>query len=475
MLIRTSARIILGALAWGFAAFGALAVCCAGSAVAGPARRDPPLLFGAGPHQVRPPVVFDPNLPTGARFSREHERPHSATAACSSRAPVCVQLEEGADGARAMGALAALETAYGRVVDALGLPAPLSDEGHGGSDALDWYLGAAPSPTAPNELVVEHDAGGLGALDRSAAYCRGGGSADALLQEREATLCVAEAIAKRFDPGETPALQRAFATEMWWLTGRISALDVELVDDAQAHPELAIAGRSAHASGAGPLFFDVLETARSAQAIGSLSASVLSSAASSTQSGAWAWNNEPDLFDVLRHSLDEETSKMAALLGEYAIGRALLGDRDDGAHAPFGEWTGSFGRARYDWVIPFSSLPRRVRASRPIDPTGLELIWVKMDEVPLGVSLGFESEWEAPVAFKWFLLSLDEQGREMARVDVPFQERGRTTQARVVKLLGVHAVLAVGVNMGGVDLAHPFDPDQDPFEAQSCTAYFVRM
>ena len=104
-------------------------------------------------------------------------------------------------------------------------------------------------------------------------------------------------------------------------------------------------------------------------------------------------------------------------------------------------------------------------------PTGVELIWVDLDEV----ILGFESEWEAPVAFKWSLVSLDEHGQEMARVDVPFQERARSTQGRVVKLLGVRAILAVGVNIGGIDLAHPFDPDLDPFEAQSCTAYFARM
>jgi len=29
--------------------------------------------------------------------------------------------------------------------------------------------------------------------------------------------------------------------------------------------------------------------------------------------------------------------------------------------------------------------------------------------------------------------------------------------------------------MGGVDLAHPFDPDLDPFEPQSCTVYFASM
>jgi hypothetical protein len=367
-------------------------------------------------------------------------------------------------------ALSALELAHDRVVGGLRLPAPLSDEGHGGSDALDWYISADGQ-----ELATERDALGSGSVDRAAAFCVGGASDDALSLERSATLCVGEAIAKRLDPGEVPAIQRAFASELWWLTGAIGALDVQMVDDAQAHPERALVARSTESSAATTLLFDFLETARSSQGMGGLVTSLLSAAASSTKGGAWAWNNEPDVFDVLRHSLDEDTAKTATLLSDYAVSRAFLGARDDGTHPPFLEWAGAFARPRYDWTIAFSSLPRRVRASKPIEPTGIELIWVDMDEVPIGVSLGFESEWEAPVSFKWRLISVDDQGREMARVDVPFQERGRTSEGRVVNLTGVRAVLAIGINMGGVDLAHPFDPDQDPFEPQSCTAYFARM
>ncbi len=433
-------------------------------------RRDPPLLFGVGPHAIRPPVEIDPQLPKGAAFAAQHERPHSVGAACSARLPVCVQRGPGSSAAEALRALQALELAYERVVGALSLPAPEPDDGQGGSDALDWYLGGEN-----RELTTERDALGSGPLDRAAAFCLWGASDDTLSLERSATLCLGEAIAKRLDPGEASAIQRAFANELWWLTGRIGSLDVQAVDDAQAHPERALAARSAEPNAAATLLFEFLESARSSQAPGALVTSLLSAAASSTAVGAFEWNNEPDVFDVLRHSLDEDTAKLATLLSEYAVSRAFLGDRDDGTHPPFLEWAGAFARPRYDWTIKFSSLPRRVRASRPIEPTGIELIWVDLDEVPIGVSLGFESEWEAPVSFKWRLISVDDQGREMARVDVPFQERGRSSEGRVVNLTGVRAVLAIGINMGGVDLAHPFDPDQDPFEAQSCTAYFARM
>jgi len=433
-------------------------------------RRDPPLLFGGGPHTIRPPVEIDPQLPTGTLVAAQRERPHSAGAACSARLPVCVQRGSASSPALALSALQALEQAYERIVGASRLPAPIPDDGHGGSDALDWYLTGDGG-----ELATERDALSLDTLDRAAAFCLSGESDDALSLERSASLCVGEAIAKRLDPGETPAIQRAFANELWWLTGGIGSLDVQAVDDAQAHPERALAARSAEPNAAATLLFEFLEKARSSQTPGGLVTSLLAAAASSTPAGAYQWHNEPDVFDVLRHSLDEDTGKLATLFGDYAVSRSFLGDRDDGTHPPFLEWAGAFGRPRYDWTIKFSSLPRRVRASRPIEPTGIELIWVDLDEVPIGVSLGFESEWEAPVSFKWSLISVDDQGREMARVDLPFQERGRSSEGRVVNLTGVRAVLAIGINLGGVDLAHPFDPDQDPFEAQSCTAYFARM
>ena len=458
MRIRTSLGVIV---ACGFGAAGALA---------GTVRSDPPLLFGAGPHVPRAPISIDPALPTGPDFAAALERPHSAGAACSERVPVCVEPGPNVSGADALRALAALEGAYQRVVQALALPAPLPDDGHGGSDALDWYLDAERS-----ELASERDAVGSGGFDRAAAFCVSAASSDEWLLQRDATLCVGEAIAKRLAVGESAALQRAFATELWWITGRITSLDVQAIDDAQAHPERALAGRSSASSAGAALLLDFMERARSSQPSAALTASLFTAAADNTSGGAFQWQDEPDVFDVLRHSLDEDSAKLASLFGQYAVSRAFLGDRNDGTHPPFGEWMGAFARPHYDWVIKFSSLPRRVRAARPIEPTGIEMVWVDLDEVPLGVSLGFESEWEAPVAFRWTLISVDEQGQEMARVEVPFQERGRSSEGRVVNLTGVRAVLAIGVNMGGVDLAHPFDPDLDPFESQSCTLYFARM
>src|SRR6187402_2198032 len=130
-------RLVRAALASGWLALAAFGTHDAG---AGTARRDPPLLFGAGPHVIRPPIEIDPSLPTGSELAARHERPHSGEAGCSLRLPVCVHRGPLVNEVQAGRALTALETAYERLVLALGLPAPLGDDGQGGSDALDWYL-----------------------------------------------------------------------------------------------------------------------------------------------------------------------------------------------------------------------------------------------------------------------------------------------------------------------------------------------
>lgn len=435
-------------------------------------RREPPLLFGGGKPRPKRVVSVDPRLPTGVRLGAGPKRPPSAEPpACSFRTPVCVHPGKGVSDATALDALAAMERAYERLIFALRLPAPDPDQGRGGSDALDLYVLAEHEA----DLEVTSDPPRLGAFDRASAFCAVGQRDPALL-DRAALQCVGEAVARRLDAGESPHLQRAFSTSLSWLVGRPTSLDVQAIDDAQAHPERAIAaGERTRASEGAALFFHYLEEARSEADTGVLSTSLLSAAASKTPPASSSFVNEPDFFDVLRHTHEENPAKMAALLANFHVARAFAGDREDGLHLPGLGFAGSFGRARFDWVIPFSSLPRRVLSGRPIESTGAELIWVTLDEVPLGAALGFQAEWEAPVSFQWQLVTIDPNGQELQRVDVPHQERATSAEARVVKLDGAAAVLVVGTNLEGVELAHPFDPDVEPFEPHACTVYLARM
>jgi hypothetical protein len=314
-------------------------------------------------------------------------------------------------------------------------------------------------------------------MDAAPVFCRSGAAFGALL-EREAALCVGEALASTLDAGETPGARRAFALELWWITGKKTSLDVQIIDDAQRRPSapLAIdAEPESNAVGRFAMLLDMLETSRSAAGPGVLSASMLSAAGSRTPAASPTFDNEPDVFDVLRHSVEEELPRYADLMVDFALKRALAGDRDDGTRLPGLAFAGSFARPHFDWVIPFSSLPRRVLSGTPVAPSGAQLIWLELDDAPLGAAIGFRAEWEAPVAFQWRILAVDREGKDVRRIDVPFQESAQNADARVLRLDSVKALIIAGVNLGGVDLAHPFDPDIRPFEPSACTVYLVSM
>ncbi|HEY6078336.1 MAG TPA: hypothetical protein VIW29_06010 [Polyangiaceae bacterium] len=450
----------------------ALALLLPGLPAQAAPKREPPLLFGGPVVKLKPQRLLDPRLPTGSPLAPSVSRPLSAASLCSLTRPVCVHAAAGASPEQLPAALAALEQAFERVVLALGLPAPLADRDVGGSDALDWYLESPDS-----ELSALQEPLGLGRFDSAAVFCRGSAPPGVLL-ERAATLCLGEAIAGRLDAGEQPEARRALALELWWIVGAKTALDVQVVDDAQSHPEQALAadsGPPSSAAGRFALLLDMLETTRSAAAPGILAASLYSAAASRTPPTSIRYDNEPDVFDVLRHSLEEDTIRYADLLIDFTLRRALTGDREDGTRLPSLAFAGAFARPHFDWVIPFSSLPRRVLSGRPIAQTGAELIWVELDDAPIGAAVGFRAEWEAPVAFQWRIVLVDAEGRELRRVNVTFQDHATSADARVLRIDGAKAIIIAGFNVGGVDLAHPFDPDVAPFEPSACTVYLASM
>jgi hypothetical protein len=441
-------------------------------ASARPPKRDPPLLFGGPVTKLKAKLPLDPRLPTGADLPATQPRPPAVASLCSFSRPVCVHATSAAQQGALPEALLAFERAYERVVLSLRLPAPLGDAELGGTDALDWYLSAEPAElTAVSEALLP------GRMDAAPVFCQSGGAGGALL-ERQASLCVGEALASTLDAGESAGARHAFALELWWIAGSKTSLDVQAVDDAERNPEAPLAVDSEPASGTVARFallLEMLETERSAASPGVLSASMLSAAASRTPPAAAAFDNEPDVFDVLRHSLDEELPRYADLMVDFALRRALAGDRDDGTRLPSLAFAGSFARPHFDWVIPFSTLPRRVLSGTPIAPSGTELIWLELDDAPIGAAIGFRAEWDAPVAFQWRMLVIDRDGRDVRRIDVTFQERGLSADARVLRLDGAKAIIIAGVNLGGVDMSYPFDPDIRPFEPSACTVYLVSM
>jgi hypothetical protein len=437
-------------------------------------RYDPPLLFGIDEPPPERRVEVDPRLPVGAEIVAR-ARPYATTPACSFRAPVCVHTAPGVDPRAALDALDGLERAYEKLVGALELPAPLPDGGRGGSEALDLYLVPSERTALPFERVqVFADARRFGGFDAAPGFCIASAELGALA-ERAATLCLGEAIALALDPAETPHTRRAFATELFWLTAAPTSFDFEAVAAVQRAPARALADRelSPRSEGAA-LFFDFLELSRGVGSPGMLSAALLSASAQVTPPEAAVWHNEPDSFDVLRHTFDQNEQEMAEMLGNLAVARAFGGDRDDGQHPLLLEWAGAFGAPRFEWVIPFSKLPKRVRLA-PIDPTGAAFVWLDLDGAPAGKTLGFQAEWEPPAEFRWQLVKIDADGNELGRIDVPFQERQTKVEARIVELTGARAILVVGTHLERVALEHPFDPDVAPFEPHSALVYLVAM
>jgi len=408
-------------------------------------------------------------LPTGAPIDSE-PRPESATLPiCSTERPVCVHPGNEREDTT-LRALAALESAYERVVLALGLPAPLPDGGLGGSDALDAYL--VPAGTAFRAVADSLAPTPFAAASASCRLPAG----DPVLLERAAVQCVTEAVVMRLDPGEPPHLRRAFATWMWWLVGLPTALDVEAIHTAQAHPEMPIGARDLTITSEGAaLFFEFLETHLGAGELAELGTALFSAAASPRPPAGPSYVNEPDLFDVLRHTRGDRHGSFANLMVDFAVARAFVGARDDGQHLPGLAWAGDFGRVRFDWVLPWSTLPRRVAVNPPIDSTGSVLVWLDIDRDPENAALGFRAEWEAPVSFHWQLVRLDENGIAVGRMVLPYRERGTEAEATLENLAGVRAVIAVGTNLETVSLAHPFDPDVAPFEPHGVTVYFARL
>src|SRR3954452_10532738 len=96
------ASVFLSSLAW--------------HANARPPKRDPPLLFGGPVTKPKPKLPLDPRLPTGVELPATQPRPRVTASRCSFTRPVCVHATSPLAEAGLSEALAALESAYERIV-----------------------------------------------------------------------------------------------------------------------------------------------------------------------------------------------------------------------------------------------------------------------------------------------------------------------------------------------------------------------
>jgi hypothetical protein len=410
----------------------------------------------------------DLGIPTGGRYASSIERPVDepfARPACSFRYPVCVHAGHKVPSSSVMGALADLERAAALLTDGMGLPAPLDDGRLGGSPAFDLYL--VPARSIDEPVLTGRDDVLPASADRASAFglLRQDLTAGAMRRNLVAR-AVASAIGWRIDAAEDATIRESNAAYLAEIVAPCGVVTSELIDEFQSHPERGVASAGSASPAAAMALPWYLDLRLGGGTAGSVPTALGVIAGQRTPGGSWFWNNEPDLFDALRASLKARTPPISIddLWMELSIARLFMGTRDDGVHFAETAFTGSFGRIRFDWSLPYTSLPRRVSPERPIDPSGSTYIWIDLSGAPKGARLAFQLQWEGPVPFRWALLRIDRDGFEASRVVITPQQKSTLAERNLDALDGMAGVALVGVNVGDLRSDDPFDPDVAPYE-----------
>lgn len=426
----------------------------------GPARAEP-----AEPQRFGPPPANEPRS-TGREVIPARARPAPSAmpaSACSFTEAVCVHapatVRPGALGETVRAAEDAL-----RAYRAIGLPAPLPP--------YDVYLDpSAQEPATVADLVPTSDG-----WDRASAFTvlpPPGARAGCTLGFTVAQ-GIGHAIALRFDSGaENGALSMA-ASYFASLVAGCSVLETAAVDDFQRHPERSfIAGDPSRPDGA-MLFPWFLDDSLGIGGPGRVMAGLLALASQRTPPGSWDYRNEPDVFDALRTTMRDRGSTLENLLLDFAVARAFVGSRSDEAHLADVARFGDAGRVRFEWSVPYTTLPRRLAPLAPIDPTGMTYVWVDLGGAPAGSELTFAADWELHSLFRWSLVKVDKNGTEAGRLDVAGVFGDSHAERTMIGLDGLAGVMVVGVNIGSVDRSHPFDPDEQPLMPHGYTVTLMK-
>ena len=415
-------------------------------------------------------AALDEGRPTGREVVPLRGRPEPASTpvvACSFHEPVCIRAAPSVDSAVVLTALRHGEDAL-RAYRALGLPPPLPRDGVG---AFDLHLVPGATPLTAADLAPSSDG-----WDRRSAYAvlpppsRHAGCAAAFAVAH----AVAQGLGMRFDAGaEAGALSMA-ASYLASLVAPCSSVETAAIDDFQRHPERSFAAADPALPDGALLFPAFLDEAYGRGAPGLVMTSLLALVTQKTPAGSLTWNNEPDVFDSLRAIRRDRQSSLDALLIDFAVARAFVGSRSDGAHLADVERFGDAGRVRFEWSVPFDSLPRRLASGAPIEPLGMSYLWVDTAGAPAGSELTFVADWELPALFHWALVKVDKSGAEVGRLDVAAMYGASHVERTLIGLDGLAGVMVVGVNAGSMDRAHPFDPDEQPLMPHAYTVTLVR-
>lgn len=406
---------------------------------------------------------------SGRDYPTKLRRPALDIRVCSFREPVCVHAPNGASPERILDTLAALERARSSLVRVLGLPPPLPDGLLGGSSAFDLYFKEADDSPRSSEprLRTERDEPAIGEPDRASAFSVLEGDVKGCELPNLVARALASAIGYGIDAAEDDNIRESRAAYLAELVSPCAAVTRSLIDDFQSHPERGLFPLPDKAHPASSLLFPwYLDTALGTGSFGILPFALTATSRQQTPIGSFTWMDEPDVLDSLRASLSRRApaQKLSDLLLDFAVARAFVGNRDDGMHLPESRWAGDAGRVRFDWSVPFASLPRSLAPSFPIEATGSSYVFVDLEGAPEGARVTFRAEWEPPVLFRWAIVRVRKDGTEASRVTVTGQE-GSTEAVQTIEAIDdLAGLIIVGTNIGDIGLERAFDPDEQPAE-----------
>jgi hypothetical protein len=430
---------------------------------------------GSGAAREQAPIAAAAS-PTGRRIAPARIRPQAQEAplvACSFVLPICIHAAPATDPAVILDALQDAEQAM-HSFDAIGLPRPLADDRLGGSSAYDIYLlaGAEPSITDIDGLIRGTSFDGAAAFTVLALppmSARSAGRSASAVASRtgcDVSARIAHALALAsllgLDAGAAAGTLAMAASYVASFATGCDLLDLQAIDDFQRAPERRITSGDPSRPDGSMLFPWLLDDAYGTGAPAGVILGLFAVTPQRTPAGAAHFTDEPDIFDALRQNLKLRGSSLDAVLLDFAVARAFLGSRSDGVHLSDSTRFGDFGRVRFDWSIPYASLPRRVVPLHPIEPTGATYLWLDLVGAPKGAEVTFVAEWEAGSVLSFALVKVDRTGAETARIETGGVYGSTRAERTLVGLDDLAGLLIVGLNAGSLDRSRPFDPDEPP-------------
>jgi len=341
---------------------------------------------------------------------------------------------------------------------ALRVPLPLPDTPRGGDGRLDVYLSGGDDATGHGDV----GATGTG-FDRATGFVvapeRGVvGCADA---QRIAAGVARVALLGR-DAAIEPGTLAMLADHVGALAEPCAPHEMDGVDRAQRNPERTFIGETGEQAPGSFLFPRFLEDKYGTGEPAKLTFALAS--ITPQRAGAGPLVDEPDAFDALRITQQANGTSIGDTLLEFMEARAFLGSRSDETQMVDVAKYGSFGRVRFEWSVPFASLPRRLTQTRPVEPLGAVYLWLDLDKSKPDAELTFLAEWEEPVAFRWAIVKVDASGSALATIEVVPVLGQFKIEKTVRDLSGARGLMIIGVNEGEARRDEPFDPGE-PREA----------